>query len=255
MVILTQRPNLRRRGAQTCVTIKNCMMLTDLILASNSPRRRQMLAWTGWQFAVSAAEIDETPLPGEAPGTYVARLARSKGLAHVQTVSPGTWVLAADTIVADGDFLLGKPAGPAEARAMLNRLRGRTHQVFTALTIIEAGSGRSASDLCQADVPMRAYSDAEMDAYIDSGDPLDKAGAYAIQHAGFHPVENFHGCFACVMGLPLCHLTRTLGKLGFTPPNDVPSTCQAQLEYACPVFPAILLGEAAAQVGGSVGFV
>lgn len=221
------------------------MMIPDLILASNSPRRRQLLAWTGWQFTVSAVEIDETPLPAEAPATYVARLAHAKGQARAKTAPPGSWVLAADTIVADGDHLLGKPAGPAEARGMLRRLRGRTHQVFTALALIETGSERSAFDLCQANVPMRLYSDAEIETYITGGDPLDKAGAYAIQHAGFHPVENFHGCYACVMGLPLCHLTRTLGRLGVTPSNDIPAVCQANLGYTCPVYPAILRGETA----------
>jgi septum formation protein len=205
------------------------MMMPNLILASNS-----------------AVDIDESPLPAEVPAGYVARLAHAKGRARAKTLAPGSWVLAADTIVADGDLLLGKPAGPAAARAILHSLRGRTHQVFTALALVETGTGRSAADLCLADVPMRAYSDAEIETYIAGGDPLDKAGAYAIQHAGFHPVENFHGCFACVMGLPLCHLVRTLSRLDFTPPKDVPTACQAHLGYACPVYPAILHGETAA---------
>jgi len=222
------------------------MIMPNLILASNSPRRRQLLAETGWQFTVSAVDIDESPLPAEAPAGYVTRLAHAKGLARAKTLAPGSWVLAADTIVADGDHLLGKPAGPVAARSMLCQLRGRTHQVFTALALIETGSDRAFVDLCQADVPMRAYSDAEIETYIAGGDPLDKAGAYAIQHTGFHPVENFQGCFACVMGLPLCHLVRTLNHLDFPPPHDVPNACQAHLQYVCPVYPAILRGAAAA---------
>jgi hypothetical protein len=90
---------------------------------------------------------------------------------------------------------------------------------------------------------MRAYTDAEMESYIASGDPLDKAGAYAIQHAAFHPVEGFAGCFACVMGFPLCHLTRTLQKFNIVPRLNVAQTCQQALSYSCPVFQAVLDGQ------------
>jgi MAF protein len=219
------------------------MTLPTLILASNSPRRRQLLAWTGWHFTVSAAEIDESPLPGEAPGPYVSRLARAKGEARAHQAPGGSLILAADTIVADGPLLLGKPASPVEARRMLQSLRGRTHQVYTAIAVIEAGSERVSTERCCADVPMRSYSDLEIETYIASGDPLDKAGAYAIQNAGFHPVENFAGCYACVVGLPLCHLVRTMARLGYTTPNPVPVTCQANLGYACPVYSTILTSQ------------
>jgi MAF protein len=216
------------------------MTLPTLILASNSPRRRQLLAWTGWNFTVSATEIDETPLPGESPGPYVSRLARTKGEARAHHAPAGSLILSADTIVADGQTLLGKPASPAEARHMLNSLRGRIHQVYTAISVIEAGSERANSDLCCAEVPMRSYSDLEIETYVASGDPLDKAGAYAIQHAGFHPVENFAGCYACVVGLPLCHLARMMTRLGYVSPNPIPVTCQANLGYACPIYSTIV---------------
>jgi septum formation protein len=219
------------------------MTLPELILASNSPRRRQLMALTGWNFTVSACEIDETPLPDEAPALYVSRLANGKAQARASQLSTHSLVVAADTIVADGDELLGKPAGASGAREMLIRLRGRTHQVYTALAVIDTASGKTAHDRCRADVAMRAYTDAEIEAYIASGDPLDKAGAYAIQHAGFHPVDNFKGCYACVMGLPLCHLTRTLAGLGIPAPRNVAAACQANLEYDCPVFASILRGE------------
>jgi hypothetical protein len=91
---------------------------------------------------------------------------------------------------------------------------------------------------------MRSYSDEEISAYVASGDPLDKAGAYAIQHTGFQPVESMHGCYASVMGLPMCHVVRTLRKLGIHPRGDVPMSCQKFLEYDCPVSHAILRGEA-----------
>ena len=90
---------------------------------------------------------------------------------------------------------------------------------------------------------MRDYTDAELEAYVASGDPLDKAGAYAIQNAGFHPVEKFDGCYASVMGLPLCHLARSLKKMGLTPETDVPAQCQATLAYDCSIYDAILRDE------------
>ena len=220
--------------------------MPDIILASNSPRRRQLLAWTGWTFTISPVEIDEDPHPGEAPDLYVSRLAQAKGRVRAQQAPPGSLVLAADTTVADGMDVLGKPSDPEDAAQMLRRLRGHTHQVYTALSLVTAGSpagDQSTSERCATNVPMRAYSEAEIAAYVATGDPLDKAGAYAIQHPGFHPVENFRGCFASVMGLPLCHLARAMTRLGFTPPNDIAAVCQANLEYACPVTRAILRGE------------
>ena len=219
------------------------MTTPTLILASNSPRRRELLALTGLTFDVRPAEIDETPRPAEPPDLYVSRLAWSKGEAAAALAPAGWLVLAADTIVADGPELLGKPGGPEQAVAMLRQLRGRTHQVYTAITVIETGGGRTATDRCCTKVPMRAYHEAEIAAYVATGDPLDKAGAYAIQHAGFQPVEHFSGCFASVMGLPLCHLARTLQQLRTAPPVDVAAACQANLEYACPVSSAILRGE------------
>ncbi len=221
------------------------MGMPAIILASNSPRRRQLLAWTGWTFTVSPVEIDESPQPGEAPDVYVSRLAQGKGAVRAQQAPPGSLVLAADTTVADGMDVLGKPTDPQDAIQMLSRLRGRTHQVYTALALVTTGAsgGQVASERCASNVPMRAYSEAEVNAYVATGDPLDKAGAYAIQHPGFHPVENFRGCFARVMGLPLCHLARAMARLGFTPPNDIAAVCQANLEYDCPVTRAILRGE------------
>src|SRR5512139_1145389 len=109
---------------------------------------------------------------------------------------------------------------------MLRQLRGRTHQVYTAITLIDRQANRSITDLGCSDVPMRSYTDEEIEAYIASGDPFDKAGAYAIQHDGFSPVENFAQCYANVMGLPLCHVVRALRQLDVIAPNDVPTLCQ-----------------------------
>ena len=123
---------------------------------------------------------------------------------------------------------------------MLRQLRGRTHQVYTALALLRPADGRQVSEVCITDVPMRAYSDAEMRAYIASGDPLDKAGAYAIQHAGFRPVNGLLGCSANVMGLPVCRVAYLLAQFGLPAQGDVAAACQSALEYDCPIFQRVL---------------
>ena len=207
-----------------------------------------MLAWLGVPFRVQPADLDETQRPGEAPADYVTRLARAKALSVSADCHPGEWVLAADTTVADGNAVLGTPADPADAKDMMTRLRGREHQVYTALTLLQAGGGARRAVICQSPVRMRPYSDSEMHAYIKSGDPLDKAGAYGIQHAGFHPVEGFEHCFANVMGLPLCHL-RVLLQGVMDPQTAValPDICRSQLGYDCR-FSAAARADAAVQV-------
>jgi septum formation protein len=211
-----------------------------LILASNSPRRRELLALGGWGFHLDVADINEDVRPGEQPAAYVERLAREKAQAVLPRSKPGQVIIGADTtVVLDGE-ILGKPADAAEARQMLTRLRGREHQVYTAIAVLRASDQSLLSEVCLTEVPMRAYSDAEMDAYIASGDPLDKAGAYGIQNPDFQPVINMRGCYASVMGLPLCHLTSLLGRQDIRPQTDIPKNCQAALNYDCPVFRSIL---------------
>lgn len=214
-----------------------------LVLASNSPRRRQMLAWGGWEHIVQPADIDETPFVGEQPADYVLRLAESKARAVGIKAKPGMLIIAADTTVADGSCIMGKPADPQEAIAMLRRLRGRVHQVYTAVAVFNPFAGRLKTDVCISQVQMRPYSDDEILAYVASGDALDKAGAYAIQHPQFRPVINFAGCFASVAGLPFCHLLRTLRRFGVTPNTDVPRTCQTHFDYSCPIYERVLNGE------------
>ncbi|CAG0926916.1 dTTP/UTP pyrophosphatase [Thermoflexales bacterium] len=215
-----------------------------LLLASASPRRRELIKLLGLSVETTSADIDEVPLPNEQAADMARRLSREKALAvarHVRVPpSPGFIILASDTVVSLAGEPLGKPRDAAEARSMLGRLRGRTHQVYTAITLLDLQTDRALTDLADSDVPMRNYSDEELEAYIASGDPFDKAGAYAIQHSGFHPVENFSQCFANVMGLPLCHVVRSLRQLGVEAGNDVPTLCQAHISYACPVFKSIL---------------
>jgi MAF protein len=217
-----------------------------IALASGSPRRRELLALLGLSFSVVLPHIDEAVLPGEAPAAYVRRLAMDKARAGADRVYanrargvPIDWVLAADTSVVDGGDILGKPADEDEARAMLERLRGRTHRVLTGICLAEP-LGDVIADVAVTDVPMRAYTDDEIAAYIATGDPFDKAGGYAIQHAHFHPVEGLTGCYANVVGLPLCHLARNWPAPLET---DVPAACQSALGYDCPVYAAILAGE------------
>ncbi len=212
-----------------------------LILASNSPRRKQLLGLTGLDFRVIPASVDESPLEGEAPADYVLRLATSKARAVSSCSGAEGAVIAADTTGVDGDQILGKPVDAGEARRMLRQLRGRVHQVYTAVAVLH--NEQLLAEVCCSAVPMRNYSDAELEAYMASGDPLDKAGAYAIQHEGFAPVENFAGCYANVVGLPLCHLGRALLKAGMALGVAIPPLCQATLRYECPVYESIL-GEA-----------
>jgi MAF protein len=213
-----------------------------IILASGSPRRRELMALTGLPFTLAKAEIDETPHSGEAAADYTVRLSQEKARAVMASAHPDALILAADTTVADGDMILGKPADPGEARAMLRQLRGRVHQVYTALTLLDAASGRSITEVAVTDVPMRDYTDAEIEAYIASGDPFDKAGSYAIQHSGFHPVDTLSGCYSNVVGLPLCHLLRALRTLGSAPEGDLPLRCQEHHAYDCDVTDHILSG-------------
>jgi septum formation protein len=214
-----------------------------VILASGSPRRRELLSLVGLPFELARVDIDETSYPGEPAASYVARLSQEKARTALKSAAGGALVLAADTTVADGDTILGKPTSAEEARAMLRRLRGHVHQVYTALTLIDAATGRSVTEVAVTNVPMRDYTDDEIEAYIASGDPFDKAGSYAIQNPGFHPVTSLKGCYANVMGLPLCHLLRALRVFGVVPQVDVPRLCQRQHRYDCDVTEGILSGK------------
>ena len=215
----------------------------NLILASNSPRRRQLLALGGWDFDVLVADIDESQHPGEAPGDYVLRLAESKARKIAEKARDDQFVLAADTSVVDAGEILGKPVDAQDAVRMLKRLRGHTHQVYTGIALLRVSDGKLLTDLTVTDVPMRAYSDEEIDAYVRSGDPLDKAGAYGIQHPGFQPVERLQGCFPSVMGLPLCRATFLLQEFDVAPRSPAVIRCRAEHQVDCQISEAVLRGE------------
>jgi MAF protein len=215
----------------------------SLVLASNSPRRKYILSWMGVNVSIRPADVDETPLPDENPVEYVQRLAVSKARKSSGSAGFKELLIAADTTVSDGKEIIGKPADAAKAREILLRLRGRVHFVHTAVVISSPAFGRMESELCTTRVRMRRYTDEEIEAYIKTGDPMDKAGAYAIQNEQFHPVDQMKGCFASVMGLPLCHVERTLRRMGYGERLNVPYICQDKLSYNCPIFQRVLRGE------------
>ena len=217
-----------------------------MLLASASPRRRALLRLLGVSFSVLAADVDENPRAGEPPEALTTRLARTKALAVAANgtarpsgaavpdisgvgVEPNPddstgsrldrppnardpVVLGADTVVVLDGAILGKPADEAEARAMLAALRARDHRVLTGVALAVAGEV-AWSGLVETRVSMRAYGADEVERYVRSGRPLDKAGGYGIQDADFRPVDRIEGCFANVVGLPLCEVRRALVTL------------------------------------------
>jgi septum formation protein len=186
--------------------------LPTLILASSSPRRRELLGGLGLQFAVRAVDLDETPLPGEDPGDTVLRLARAKAAARAH---PGELVLAADTVVVIDSELLGKPADPADARRMLSRIAGREHTVLTAVALEEPDRDRRAAGIATSRVRMAVLSREEIGWYVATGEPLDKAGSYAVQGIGALFVEEVFGNYTNVVGLPLPLTYRLFRELGY----------------------------------------
>ncbi|MEE9615977.1 MAG: Maf family protein [Anaerolineae bacterium] len=212
-----------------------------LLLASQSPRRRQLLALLGLPFEVAVANVAEVPRTDESPAELVVRLGQAK--AHAVVTHSDTVVIACDTVVALDGEILGKPRDATEATSMLHRLRGHSHTVYSGVALLEPATGRALTDVAGTQVTMRAYTDAEIAAYVASGDPLDKAGAYAVQHPGFHPVAALQGCYANVVGLPLCHLTRCLHAWGVEPPCDVSAACQSHTGHRCTVYATTLSGQ------------
>ena len=217
-----------------------------LVLASASPRRQELLRNAGIPFTVQAADIEETPLPGEGARECAERLAREKALA-VWRIRPRDLVLGADTVVVIDEAILGKPVDADDAFRMLRLLSGRVHRVTTGVCLVGAGSGRAVSDasglrpdlapprqssyemlrtangeLSTASettmVTMSEYSDEEIRQYVATGDPMDKAGAYGIQGRAAALVEAIDGDFYTVMGFPLGRFIRTLRRLGFSLP-------------------------------------
>jgi len=198
-------------------------MTTALCLASASPRRRQLLSAAGFEFSVTPADLDERRLDGESPLVMTGRLAWQKAAAVSSRAATGAVVLAADTTVVCAGAVLGKPADPAEARSMLSRLAGRTHRVLTCWAIMiavdeshdggEAATGGVTSSL----VRMRELGGREIADYVATGEPLDKAGAYAVQGEGRRLVGAVVGSRDNVIGLPVAQVAAALARFGVLP--------------------------------------
>ena len=174
-----------------------------LILASGSPRRRMLLEEAGLEFEIMVSDASEE-ISGKSPEETVKELSRRKALSIDPLAEGECIILAADTVVACDDMILGKPADEADAFRMLSRLQGRTHQVYTGVTILQGlpGQRKSQTFAVCTDVTMYEASAREIEAYIKSGEPADKAGAYAIQGKGFYFVKEIHGDYNNVVGLP-----------------------------------------------------
>lgn len=185
--------------------------MTRIILASASPRRRELLALIGIAHEVRPADLDEAMLPGEAPADYVERVARDKAKA-VAAQAPDAVIIAADTTVVLGEDVLAKPADAADAERMLARLSGHTHEVCTGVAVARAGTIVSAVE--RVAVTFRALTREEIRAYVATGEPMDKAGAYGIQGYGATIVERIDGDYFSVMGLGLRRLVKLLADVG-----------------------------------------
>jgi septum formation protein len=182
-----------------------------IVLASGSPRRKQLLEMLHIPFRVIPPDVDERVLPGEEPGHYVTRLSRAKAEAVVAR-APGDVVLAADTTVVLDGAIFEKPTSPAHAVEMLSRLQGRTHEVMTAVAVARDGDVAQALDVSR--VTFRPVDPATLEAYVATGEPMDKAGAYAIQGLGAPLIERVEGDFFGVMGLPLRLALDLLARFG-----------------------------------------
>jgi 23S rRNA (uracil1939-C5)-methyltransferase len=185
----------------------------QLVLASASPRRRELLSAMGLPFRAAPANINEELHDGETPGAAVARLSLDKALAAATNLDTG-YVIGADSLVVLNGQAMGKPADAAEAGRMLRELRGTRHQVTTGVTVVDAALGRRLTGGMTTDITLRNFTDAEIEASISSGTPMDKAGAYAVQDPVLHPAESWEGCYANIVGLPVCRVVEMLEELG-----------------------------------------
>ncbi len=191
-----------------------------LILASRSPRRQYLLEQAGLSFSVIPSSIDETSVPITSPETYVRVLSEAKA-DNVSEKYPEKWVIGADTIVLKDQTILGKPGSRAEARTMLKQLSGRTHQVFTGYSICCRKKQRKFSETVKTEVLFKNLTDQEIEWYIHTNEPFDKAGAYAIQGLGTFLVKSINGSYTNVVGLPVCEVIEFLIKEGVLAINNI----------------------------------
>jgi septum formation protein len=188
-------------------------MGSRLILASKSPRRYELLKQVGLDFEVIPSRVMEDIVQKESPKEHVIRLAEAKAR-DIASGYPDCWVIAADTIVYINGSILGKPKSREEAMQMLHRLSGQEHWVLTGFSVCHLGKGKSDKEAVQTAVKMKTLSPTEMEWYVQTGEPFDKAGGYAIQGIGSFMIESIRGSYTNVVGLPLCELIQMLNRLG-----------------------------------------
>lgn len=233
-----------KRAGRHVPALFDLAMQQQLVLASESPRRRDLLALAGYLFVVRAAHVDESSIthPDPAQNSLETAVLKAEAIAAAlreERADGPVVILAADTTVALEGQMLGKPADPADARRMLLRLRGRAHEVHTGMILLDLLTGRALTAVHSSKVTMRSYDDQEIARYIASGDPFDKAGAYAIQHNEFRPVVHLEGCYLSVMGLCVCQLHLLLGELGRPARTDLPALGAAHLGFTCRLYDKI----------------
>ena len=191
-----------------------------IILASSSPRRRELIEFLGIPVDfVVPKYTEEPPYKSENPASYAVRMSESKVLVSSEDQESGTIIIGSDTVVSIDNVILGKPRNDVHAEYMLRLLRNEEHDIHTALSVLWKDKHQLTSTKVITGVRMRNYSDMDISRYIASGDPMDKAGGYAIQNKEFHLVENLEGCYTSAIGLPLCYLTETLTKIGVQLPD------------------------------------
>ena len=193
------------------------------ILASASPRRRELLTSIGLDFEVIPSDVPEVRQEGEAPEEYVARLSRDKARA-LAVQYPAQWVIAADTTVLLGEQLLEKPVDQKDAARMLETIAGKTHVVYTGVTLEHAETAYRDTRVAESEVRMLPLSPGEIEWYVATGEPLDKAGAYAVQGIGAMFIDSIHGSYTNVVGLPLATLFQMMRKAGIDPLKGVGSS-------------------------------
>jgi MAF protein len=213
--------------------------MVRLILASGSPRRHELVSLLGIPFDSVTPDVRESAASGENARETAFLLARMKAQA-VASTRPGTIIVGADTVVVLHGRVMGKPADAPSASVMLHALRGQEHQVISGLAVLDATGGTATVQTVESRVWMRDYQGDEIADYIARGEPFDKAGGYAIQDRLFHPVARIEGCYANVMGLPLCHLYRALKQMGLTLPASPRPACDIHSGRRCLVAERIL---------------
>jgi septum formation protein len=195
-----------------------------LVLASGSPRRSELLKKVGLEFDVIPSRIEENFIEGEPPEKHVLRLAEAKAL-NVGNQYPDRWVIAADTIVYIDHTILGKPKDRGEAMEMLQRLNSREHWVLTGFSVLHLGKGIGGQEAVQTAVKVKSLTPLEMEWYINTGEPFDKAGGYAVQGIGSFMIEWIRGSYTNVVGLPLYELMEMLKRLGAIEISKFGITC------------------------------